>query len=248
VAGILNGTCNYILTEMEDRPLVRRRAARGPAPGLRRGRPDHGRRRLRRRPQDHPSWRPWPSAARRTSRPPRSRASNGELLDIKLAKDLGYRIKLVASASRSADGVLVRVHPSLAPLDHPLAQAGGALNALFIEGRRIGRIFVQGPGAGAGPTAAAVAADIADVMTGAVRPVFQAPAGDLKPFIAVDPSRTVGKAYLRFLVRDEPGAIAAISETLAECGVSIDSFLQKPVEGAGGVPIVLVTHATAESV
>jgi len=128
-----------------------------------------------------------------------------------------------------------------------LAQAGGALNALFIEGRRVGRIFVQGPGAGAGPTAAAVAADIADVMTGAVRPVFQAPAGDLKPFIAVDPSRTVGKAYLRIMVRDEPGAIAAISETLAECGVSIDSFLQKPVEGAGGVPIVLVTHATPES-
>src|SRR5690349_23332655 len=60
------------------------------------------------------------------------------------SKDLGYRIKLVASAERSADGVLVRVHPSLAPLNHPLAQAGGALNALFIEGTRIGRIFVQG--------------------------------------------------------------------------------------------------------
>ncbi len=72
-------------------------------------------------------------------------------------------------------GVSVRVHPALAPLDHPLAQAGGALNALFIEGERIGRIFVQGPGAGGGPTAAAVAADIADVMTGARRPVFQAP-------------------------------------------------------------------------
>jgi homoserine dehydrogenase len=64
------------------------------------------------------------------------------------------------------DGVSVKVHPSLVPLEHPLAQAGGALNALFIEGKRIGRIFIQGPGAGAGPTAAAVAADIADVMTG----------------------------------------------------------------------------------
>ena len=75
-------------------------------------------------------------------------------LDISLARDLGYRIKLVASADRSPDGVLVRVHPSLAPLSHPLAQAGGALNALFIEGRRTGRIFVQGPGAGAGTTRA----------------------------------------------------------------------------------------------
>jgi homoserine dehydrogenase len=170
-----------------------------------------------------------------------------ELLDIKLARDLGYRIKLVASADRSPDGVLVRVHPSLAPMSHPLAQAGGALNALFIEGARVGRIFVQGPGAGSGPTAAAVAADIADVMTGAVRPVFQAPAATLTPFTPVDPSKMTGRAYLRFLVKDEPGVIAAVSETLAEAGVSIESFLQKPVENADGVPIVLTTHAVAES-
>jgi homoserine dehydrogenase len=171
-----------------------------------------------------------------------------DLLDIRLARDLGYRIKLVASADRSDDGVAVRVHPTLAPLSHPLAQAGGALNALFIEGRRIGRIFIQGAGAGSGPTAAAVAADIADVMAGAKRPVFQAPAGALRPFVAVDPTRRVGKAYIRLLVRDQPGVIAAVSETLAESGVSIDSFLQKPVEDAGGVPIVITTHAIAESV
>ena len=176
-----------------------------------------------------------------------------ELLDIQLCRDLGYRIKLVASADRSPDGVLVRVHPSLAPLAHPLAQAGGALNALFIEGERTGRIFVQGPGAGAGPTAAAVAADIADVMTGAMRPVFQAPAGELKPFTPVDPAKSIGRAYLRLSVKDEPGVIAAVSETLAEAGVSIESFLQKPVENApesskGRVPIVLTTHAVAESV
>jgi homoserine dehydrogenase len=171
-----------------------------------------------------------------------------ELLDIKLAKDLGYKIKLIASADRSDDGVLVRVHPSLVALNHPLAQAGGALNALFIEGARTGRIFVQGPGAGAGPTAAAVAADIADVMTGAKRPVFQAPAASLTPFTPIDPAKSMGRAYLRFLVKDEPGVIAAVSETLAEAGVSIESFLQKPVENADGVPIVLTTHAVAESV
>jgi homoserine dehydrogenase len=171
-----------------------------------------------------------------------------ELLDIRLAKDLGYRIKLVASAARSDGGVSVRVHPALAPHEHPLARAGGTLNALFIEGARIGRIFIQGPGAGAGPTAAAVAADIADVMTGAVRPVFQKPAGQLKPFTPVDAAHTHGRAYIRLLVRDEPGVIAAVSETLAEAGVSIDSFLQKPVEGAEGVPIVLTTHAVAEKV
>ena len=248
VAGILNGTCNFILSEMEKTgrsfaDVLREAQVLGYAeadPTMDVGGFDAGHKITI-------------LAALAFGCAPNFAAAEiegieaVELLDIKLAKDLGYRIKLVASASRTEDGVAVKVHPSLAPLEHPLAQAGGALNALFIEGRRVGRIFVQGPGAGAGPTAAAVAADIADVMTGAVRPVFQAPAGDLKPFVPVDPSRTVGKAYLRIMVRDEPGAIAAISETLAECGVSIDSFLQKPVEGAGGVPIVLVTHATPES-
>jgi homoserine dehydrogenase len=249
VAGILNGTCNYILTEME---ATGRSFAEVLAEAQRLGYAEAD------PTMDVGGF----DAAHKISIlaalafgcAPNFAAAEIEgieqvdLLDIRMAKDLGYRIKLVASAERSADGVLVRVHPSLAPLNHPLAQAGGALNALFIEGARTGRIFVQGPGAGAGPTAAAVAADIADVMTGAVRPVFQAPASSLKPFDPIDPSRMTGRAYLRFLVKDEPGVIAAVSETLAEAGVSIESFLQKPTEGAEGVPIVLTTHAVAESV
>jgi len=171
-----------------------------------------------------------------------------EPLDIRMARELGYRIKLIATATRSEGGVSVRVHPALIPLDHPLASVGGVSNALFIEGRWIGRIFIQGPGAGAGPTAAAVAADIADVMTGAARPVFQVPAAELQAFTPVNATSTRSRAYLRLLVRDEPGVIASVTETLAAAGVSIDSFLQKPVEGAGGVPIVLTTHAVAESV
>jgi homoserine dehydrogenase len=123
----------------------------------------------------------------------------------------------------------------------------GATNALFIEGKRIGRIFIQGPGAGAGPTAAACAADIADVMTGAVRPVFQAAASRLKPFPQISAAKRVGKAYLRMLVKDEPGVIAATTETLAEVGVSIDSFLQRPSGDTGSVPIVLTTHSTPEA-
>ncbi|WP_454715767.1 homoserine dehydrogenase [Caulobacter segnis] len=248
VAGILNGTCNFILSEMEKTgrsfaDVLREAQGLGYAeadPTMDVGGFDAGHKVTI-------------LAALAFGCAPNFEAaeiegiSEVDLLDIKLAKDLGYRIKLIASAAKSEDGVAVKVHPSLVPLDHPLAQAGGALNALFIEGKRIGRIFVQGPGAGAGPTAAAVAADIADVMTKAVRPVFQAPAGDLTSFTPIDPARAVGKAYLRVMVQDQPGVIAAISETLAECGVSIDSFLQKPVDGAGGVPIVLVTHATPES-
>ncbi len=254
IAGILNGTCNYILTEME---ATGRSFAEilGEAQRLGYAEADPT--------MDIGGF----DAAHKISilaalafgcAPNYAAAEiegieNVDLLDIQLARDLGYRIKLVASADRSPDGVLVRVHPSLAPLAHPLAQAGGALNALFIDGARTGRIFIQGPGAGSGPTAAAVAADIADVMTGVTRPVFQAPAGQLKPFKPVDPAKSIGRAYLRLSVKDEPGVIAAVSETLAEAGVSIESFLQKPVENApailkGGVPIVLTTHAVAESV
>jgi len=249
VAGILNGTCNFILTEME---ATGRSFADVLAEAQRLGYAEAD------PTMDVGGF----DAAHKISilaalafgcAPTFAAAeiegiSGVELLDIQLAKDLGYRIKLVASADRSADGVSVRVHPSLAPLSHPLAQAGGALNALFIEGARIGRIFIQGPGAGSGPTAAAVAADIADVITGARRPVFQAPAGELSPFTPVDPSKSLGRAYLRLSVKDEPGVIAAVSETLAEAGVSIESFLQKPVADTAGVPIVLTTHAVAESV
>ena len=249
IAGILNGTCNYILTEMEA-------AGRSFADVLAEAQ------RLGYAEADPTMDIGGFDAAHKITilaalafgcAPGYAEAEiegldQVELLDIKLARDLGYRIKLVASALRQDGGVSVRVHPALAPLDHPLAHANGALNALFIEGRRIGRIFVQGPGAGAGPTAAAVAADIADVMSGAVRPVFQKPAADLAaaPGIAGEQRQT--RAYLRLLVRDEPGVIAAVSETLAEEKVSIDSFLQKPVHDAGGVPIVLTTHATPEPV
>lgn len=249
VAGILNGTCNYILTEME---AAGRTFADVLAEAQRLGYAEAD------PTMDVGGF----DAAHKISIlaalafgcAPNYAAAEVEgvdqvdLLDIKLASDLGYRIRLTASAFKTDDGVSVSVHPALAPKAHPLAQTTGALNALFIEGKRIGRIFIQGPGAGSGPTAAAVAADIADVMTGAVRPVFQAPADTLQPFVAVDPNRAVGKAYLRLLVKDQPGVIAAVSETLAEVGVSIDSFLQKPVEDAGGVPIVLTTHATPESV
>jgi homoserine dehydrogenase len=257
VAGILNGTCNYILTEMEalldghgQAPADAFAAVLAEAqrigyaeadPTMDIGGFDAGHKITL-------------LAALAFGRAPNFAAAEIEgveqieLLDIRLARDLGYRIKLVAAAVREADEVSVRVYPALAPLNHPLAQTSGALNALFIEGRRIGRIFIQGPGAGSGPTAAAVAADIADVMTRARRPVFQRPAQALEPFARIAASRHSSRAYVRLLVRDQPGVIAAVSETLAEEKVSIDSFLQKPVQDAGGVPIVLTTHEAPESV
>ncbi len=252
VAGILNGTCNYILTEME---ATGRAFADVLAEAQRLGYAEAD-----------------PTmdvggfdaahkitilAALAFGCAPTFAAAEVEgidgveLIDIRLARDLGYRIKLVARR----DAVARPVSPSACTRRWPRSairwpQAGGALNALFIEGRTHRADLHPGPGAGAGPTAAAVAADIADVMTGAARPVFQA-AGrpSSSPFTPRRrrPTRSA-RAYLRLLVRDEPGVIAAVSETLAEAGVSIDSFLQKPVEDAGGVPIVLTTHAAPESV
>lgn len=249
VAGILNGTCNYILSEMESggkgfAEVLGQAQTLGYAeadPVMDIGGFDAAHKIVILAALAFGGGPDWGAA--------QVEGLGGvDLLDIRLAKDLGYRIKLAAMAAKSGDGVSVRVHPTLLPLDHPLAKVDGALNALYIEGRHIGRIFIQGPGAGAGPTAAAVAADIADVMTGARRPVFQRPAGVLSSLALPSHEPAFTKAYVRLIVRDQPGVIASISETLAECGVSIDSFLQKHMEASGGVPIVLTTHLAEETV
>jgi homoserine dehydrogenase len=235
IAGILNGTCNYILSEMEQSgssfsQVLKQAQALGYAeadPTTDIGGFDAAHKIVI-------------LAALAFGGAPDWGAAQVE--------GLGYRIKLVAAAARSAGGVAVRVHPTLLPLDHPLARADGALNALFIQGESTGRMFIQGPGAGPGPTAAAVAADIADVLAGAQRPVFQQPAVKLSQVRAAAPKALATKAYIRLIVRDEPGVIASVSETLAECGLSIDSFLQKHMEDSIGVPIVLTTHPAAEPV
>ena len=249
IAGILNGTCNYILSEMEQSgssfsQVLKQAQALGYAeadPTTDIGGFDAAHKIVILAALAFGGAPDWGAA--------QVEGLQGvDLLDIRLAKDLGYRIKLVAAAARSAGGVAVRVHPTLLPLDHPLARADGALNALFIQGESTGRMFIQGPGAGPGPTAAAVAADIADVLAGAQRPVFQQPAVKLSQVRAAAPKALATKAYIRLIVRDEPGVIASVSETLAECGLSIDSFLQKHMEDSIGVPIVLTTHPAAEPV
>ena len=248
VAGILNGTCNFILTEMErtERPFAtvlaeaQRLGYAEADPTTDVGGFDAAHKIVI-------------LAALAFGGAPNFAAAaiEGidavELIDIRLARDLGYRIKLIAEASGGAKGANVRVAPALVPLNHPLAQAGGALNALFLEGQRVGRLYLQGAGAGAGPTAAAVAADIADVIAGGRRPVFGRPAAALKPLAPLERDRRLDKAFLRLMVRDEPGTIAAVSEALAKAGVSIDSFLQRPVEDSGHVPIVLITHPATET-
>jgi homoserine dehydrogenase len=247
LAGILNGTCNFILTEMEasgrDFAEV---LAEAQARGFAEADPttDVG--------GFDAAHKVAILAALAFGAAPNLDAAviegieRVELLDIRLAHTLGFRIKLIAEAERGGEGARVRVAPALVPLAHPLAQAGGALNALFVEGERTGRLFLQGAGAGAGPTAAAVAADIADVIAGVRRPVFQRPAAELKPLAAAPPGARRDAAYLRLMVRDAPGVLAGITEALAEAEVSIDSLLQRPVQPHGLVPIVLTTQPAPE--
>ena len=258
LAGILNGTCNYILSEMEasgrDFPEV---LAEAQALGYAEADPttDVG--------GFDAAHKIAILSALAFDAAPNLAAVEVEgiaavqLLDIRLAGALGYRIKLIAQAEREAGReaggreeageASVRVGPALVPLAHPLALAGGALNALFVEGERTGRLFLQGAGAGAGPTAAAVAADIADVASGVRRPVFQRAADQLTPLAAADRSRRRGQVYMRLMVRDRPGVLASVTEALAEAEVSIDSLLQRPVEAQGLVPIVLTTQAAPDA-
>ncbi len=163
------------------------------------------------------------------------------LLDIRLAGKLGYRIKLLAKAERDGDAVRVQVHPALVAFDHPLASVGGSLNAVVIDADPMGRLTFTGRGAGEGPTAAAVAADLLDLLAGREPPMFGRPVAAFRPLGAA-PRAETGRYYLRLLVKDKPGVIAAVAEKLAKHAVSIESFLQDAQHDTPEVPIVLTTQ------
>lgn len=170
------------------------------------------------------------------------------LLDIRLAGKLGYRIKLLAKAERSEAGVRVHVHPALLAHSHPLAGVSGPLNAVVVEADPVGRLAFTGRGAGGGPTASAVAADLMDLWHGLRRPVFGRPVAALAPApTGPGPAAVSGRVFLRLLVEDRPGVVAAVSNELAKAGVSIESFLQEPGPEAGPVPIVLTTRRAARA-
>ncbi len=163
------------------------------------------------------------------------------LLDIRMAGKLGYRIKLLAKAERVENTVRATVHPALVAFDHPLASVGGALNAVVIDAEPVGRLSFVGRGAGAGPTASAVAADLLDILAGAARAPFGRPVAELTHYPAAARAEE-GRFFLRILVHDKPGVIAAIADQLAKAGVSIESFLQDPAHAGADVPIVLTTQ------
>lgn len=171
-------------------------------------------------------------------------------LDLTFARTLGYRLKLLGMARMSEAGLEARVTPCLVPENAPIAQVDGVFNAVVAEGAFAGRLMIEGRGAGAGPTASAVAADLIDVARGHTIPVWGVQATDTPPLQANPVSAGTGAFYLRLLVEDRPGVIADITAVLRDCGVSLRSMLQHTPEQNDAdpyVPLVLVTHQTSEA-
>jgi len=173
--------------------------------------------------------------------------------DIAQADSLGYVIRLIGMAEpgRAADGaprLFQRVRPHLVPFDHPLAHVDGATNAVVAEGNFSGRLLFQGAGAGDGPTASAVVADLIDIARGEIGAPFSVPVAELETMPPAATGHRTGRAYVRFIVADRPGVLAEITAAMRDAGVSIESLIQKGrAEAEGEVMVSLVTHEAPES-
>lgn len=176
-----------------------------------------------------------------------------EAADIKYAEQLGYRIKLLGIARRREDGVELRVHPTLVPAKRLLANVEGAMNAVLVKGDAVGATLYYGKGAGAEPTASAVIADLVDVArTATVDPDNRVPHLAFQPDQLHDlPILPIAEAetayYLRLQVEDKPGVLADVTRILADQGISIDAMLQRePEEGEAQTDIIILTHRCRE--
>src|SRR5215472_11374154 len=175
--------------------------------------------------------------------------------DLRAAADLGYRVKLLGVAVRTAKGIEQRVHPTMVPKSSSIAQVMGVTNAVTIDGEGIPPITLVGPGAGGAATASAVVADIADVARDIRALPFGRPAERLAQIEKAPMERHEGGYYIRLMARDLPGTAAAIATRLAEQKISIESIVQRHANGveaargagkASQVPVILITYATHE--
>ena len=181
-------------------------------------------------------------------------------LDLRMADELGYRIKLLGVAQATAAGIEQRVHPTMVPKSSAIAQVMGVTNAVTVDADAVGELTLIGPGAGGEATASAVVADIADVAAnmaaGRVRPTFGRPSAALRPAERVEMQRHEGGYYIRLTVHDRPGVAAGVATRMAEREISIESILQRRSENAAvndprgrsgqPVPLVLITYAATE--
>lgn len=168
-------------------------------------------------------------------------------VDIAFAAQLGYRIKLLGTARLTSLGLEQRVGPCMVPAEAPIAQVEGVLNGVVVEGEGVGAVVHEGRGAGAGPTASAVVADIVDIARGLRLPVFGVPADRLADHPVAPMSAHEGSFYIRLLVLDQPGVLADVAAVLRDHAVSIESLIQRGRNPGQAVPIVLTSHDTVEA-
>ncbi len=259
VYGILNGTCNYILTKMQDEGrdfegVLKEAQAKGYA-------------------EADPTFDigGFDTAHKLTLLTSLAFGSQVALdqvhiegietitpADIEAAEDLGYRIKLLGVALMTDAGIESRVHPAMVPKHSAIAQVSGVTNAVAIDGDFSGDLLLVGPGAGAKATASAVASDICDIARGVTLPVFGTPSANLKHYKRATLGTHKGAYYVRLTAYDKPGVMAAITKRMGEQEVSLESIVQRrPRKALPGIdatpqpgaqtPVVLITHDTTEA-
>ncbi|MCU1386543.1 MAG: homoserine dehydrogenase [Acidobacteria bacterium] len=248
VKGILNGTCNFILTEMErsgrgfDEVLTEAQAKgyaeADPTLDVGGGDTAHKLSLL---------------ASLAFGTAPALDAVSVEGIthitadDIAFASEFGFRIKLLGTAHRVGDAIDQKVQPVLVRASSALASVSGAANGVLVDAGEAGQFFFSGRGAGEAPTASAVIADIVEAASGSPSPVFGRPAASLTALKPADGKAALSPWYLRFEVLDVPGVLAAIAGNLAEAGVSIESMIQRGRAPGEPVAIVMITHETAQA-
>lgn len=164
-----------------------------------------------------------------------------QAIDIEQAREMGFRIRLLGVARRGEGGLEQRVQPCLVSADSVLGSLEGVTNAVMIEGSAAGRTMLIGAGAGAGPTASAIVADLVDIARGSRRPAFGVPASTLQQAPRQPREEISASYYMRLVLEDRPGALARVAGALGEAGVSIDR-LRQPAHESGAATVLIVTH------
>ncbi len=178
------------------------------------------------------------------------------LADLDAAAELGYRVKLLGVAVKTEAGIEQRVQPTMVPKDSAIAQVMGVTNAVTVDAEGLAPITLVGPGAGGVATASAIVADLADIARGVVTPPFGLPAARMTAIRKAPMQHHEGGYYIRLLARDRPGTAATIARRLAQQNISLESIVQRHAAGSRGaaqpgrsgeaVPVIMITYATSE--
>ena len=168
-------------------------------------------------------------------------------LDLEFADELGYRIKLLGIAERQGDAIQQRVRPCMVPVSAQIAQVGDVFNAVAMDANPVGASLLYGRGAGAGPTASAVVGDLVDIAAGRTAPVFGVADSLLRDMPVAGIDALTGSYYLRLMVIDRPGVLADLTAVFRDERVSVEAMIQRGRDPDERVPVVLTTHETGEA-